>query len=32
MATKADKTLYLDTAKPETRRLVYEAIRTLSEG
>lgn len=32
MANKADKTLYLDTTKPETRRVVYEAIRSLSEG
>lgn len=32
MAAKADKTLYLDTAKPETRRLVYEAIRSLEDG
>ncbi|SFF32888.1 hypothetical protein [Spirosoma endophyticum] len=33
MATKkAEKTLYLDTAKPETRRIIYEAIRTLNDG
>jgi hypothetical protein len=32
MASKADKTLYLDTAKPETRRVVYEAIRSLNDG
>ena len=32
MATKAEKTLYLDTAKPETRRLVYEVIRALPDG
>ena len=32
MDTKAHKTLYLDTANPETRRLIYEAIRALPEG
>ena len=32
MASKADKSLLLDTSQPETRRQVYEVIRSLSEG
>lgn len=32
MAAKAEKSLYLDTTQPETRRRVYEAIRFLDDG
>ncbi|SFF21934.1 hypothetical protein [Spirosoma endophyticum] len=32
MATKAEKTLHLDTKQPETRKTVYEVIRALPEG
>ena len=32
MATKTDKSIYLDTSQPATRRKLYRAIRTLPKG